>query len=327
MPETPTTPAATPAPQATTPLPAAPKVDAKPVDAKPADPASVAPKADEKPADPKAQTDAQRFASLGRKEAALREKDKAVKAREAAADAKVKEWEGRFADAQKQIADLAPLLKARELAATDPWAAAKMFGLDYDKLTEAALAQKDLPPEEIAKRAARAEIDAERKRLADEAEKARAEREKAAAAEKERLTAEGRAALERFRAGVIDFVKANSGTYELTATQGAATLVHELIEAHYEKTGKVLSNEEAAQLVEAHLEEEALRLAATPKVSAKIKPPTPPPEAPKPETEAPPRRTLTNDLTATTPRAPSGRLSEQDRMRLAAEAFERARKR
>lgn len=285
VPATPLTAPATPPPAAAAASPAAKAPDAAPAPA------------EAKPPEPAKDSAAERFAALARKERMVVEEKRALKAKEA-------EWAKERDELRKQLSALEPLAKARELAASDPFAVLKAFNLDYDKLTEAALNRKELSPEEVAREAARAEFEAQRKAQAEAAEKLK--REETARIERERAQA-----METFRGEVRDFIATNADTYELTALNKADNLVVQVVEQHFASTGKVLSTKEAADLVESHLEEQAVRLAATKKLSAKLKPVSAPAEA-APSAPAASSATLHNGLSASTP-ASAGPLTYEER--------------
>jgi hypothetical protein len=155
-----------------------------------------------------------------------------------------------------------------------------------------------------------AETYALQQRLDQMEAQAKAERQAAQEESQKSRQAQAQAAETAFRAEVSDFVKENAETYELTALYEQADSVYAVIEAVYAETGKIISTKEAAEKVEAKLEEMADRALKTKKVSAKIKPPEP--ATPK---------TLSNDLAQSS--FGGAAKSEQERMARAMAALDK----
>lgn len=232
-----------------------------------------------------------KFSALARKEAELHRQREAVKAEKAAIE-----------EAHRQVVAFE---EARHAAKRDPIAALQALGISYDDLTEHVLnGNKPTASAEVA--ALREELEA----LRVEQEAARAKAEEAAAA---RLAAEHAAVIEEARSEAVAFVESNSTRYELTTINGAATLVPQVREQHFARTGKLLTVEQAADLVEKHFESLADRIATARKVQAKAAPTAPAPAATPPAE----RRTLSNSLTASTSSAPPKARTEADRIRAA----------
>lgn len=260
----------------------------------------------EEPKEPKEQV-SQRFAALAKREKAIVEKDKALKAREA-----------QFGDWQKEKETLSQSRREEdELWQTNPLDALKRRGVTYQQLTELVLNNEKPTPDLIARKVAREEVEALSKRQKEEAEaesKRKAQEEKAAA-EKEYAET-----LENFKAETEKYVTANAEKYELIALQGEPGIetVLATIELNFQETSKagkprILSFEEACDLVEKHFETEVQKLTATKKFSAKA-PPQPQGDTKQVE-NAKPRTTLNNNMTASTPPPPaSKRLSREERI-------------
>jgi hypothetical protein len=141
-----------------------------------------------------------------------------------------------------------------------------LYGSDYyDHITKLQLADDGVPPAEMQVQAVRDELlktTEELKQQQNELrERMEAEKKAAIAAEKQRLTSETTETLERFNSEVIDFVKANPAKYELINLYGRHDLVPMVIKATYEQskangTPRLLSEQEAADVVEGYLGEE-----------------------------------------------------------------------
>ena len=165
---------------------------------------------------------ASRFAALSRREREVREQARAAK------------------EAAKSLEEYE---RIRGLAKSDPTKLLEHFGLDYDAVTRHVLEQVEgaggAEAARIKKLEARiAEIDAKREEITT-----RYERD-----QQSQVVAQHRAGLERL-------VAAGGEKYELVAARGGAALdeVQKLLPAYYEQTGRVLSDEEALELIEGEL--------------------------------------------------------------------------
>jgi hypothetical protein len=168
---------------------------------------------------------------------------------------------------EQQLAERERLIAERERAWEDefrssPLDALKKRNLSYEDLTKAALNN------------GRFEADVEIKNVRDEISKFKLEQEQK---EKERIEAQRQAqeqeeaqAIESYKGRIDQFLKANTEKYELTALYEATDLVFTTIEKNFETTNKVLSTEEACQLVEEYLESELDKTAKTKKFQSKF---------------------------------------------------------
>lgn len=278
---------------------AAPTVEATGESAPAADsaPATAAPATESKPArvDP-------RFSALARKEAQLVRERQAITAEKAALEA-----------AHRQVVAFE---EARNAAKNDPLAVLSALGLTYDDVTAKALGVEKPTTPEAQIEAVRSELERFREEQATAAKQA--EEAKAAALEAERQTI-----IETFRRDAVAHVDANAERYELTRLNNAASLVPQVVEQHFAATGKLLTAEQAADLVEKHFEVLADRIVTARKVQARTeaKKPAPAPKPPPPAANVPapaaPAKTLSNALTASTSSTPSKVRTDQDRIRAA----------
>lgn len=117
----------------------------------------------------------------------------------------------------------------------------------------------------------------------------------------------------------VDALVASDERFELTRLEGRQDRVVALIEATYKEDGVLLTEEEAAQEIEAYLEERALKVAQSKKIQTKL---APAPDAalakPSPQTQKPQHSitTLTRNIEqGTSP------LSDKDRVARALAAF------
>lgn len=233
-----------------------------------------------------------RFSALARKEAELHRQREAMKAEK---------------DAIRQAhAQVVAFEEAKQAAKRDPLAALEALGLTYEQITEQMLNGKQPTAS-----AEVAQVREELQRLRVEQEASRAKAEAAAAA---RLQAEQQAIIEEARTSAVAHVEANASRYELTTINNAATLVPQVREQHFARTGQLLTIEQAADLVEKHFEGIADRVAKAQKVQTKLQQRAAPAPAATPPAA---QRTLSNALTASTSTAPAGPRTDADRIRAA----------
>lgn len=234
-----------------------------------------------------------RFSQLARKEAELHRAREAMKAEKAAIE-----------QAHRQVVAFE---EARNAAKRDPLAALEALGLSYDDLTEQMLnGKKPTPSGEVA--ALRQELE----QLRVEQEQARARAEQAAAA---RLEAERAAVIDEARQAAVAHVEANADRYTLTTINGGASLVPQVREQHFARTGQLLTIEQAASLVEKHFEGIADRVVKA-RQGIPAKTATAPAAAPAANPPAAPR-TLSNALTASPSVAAPKPRTEADRIKAA----------
>lgn len=202
----------------------------------------------------------------------------------------------------------------------NPLRALERFGWSYKDATEFALNDSQPTAEQIA-RETRAELERDRADARQREENAASEAARQAEVMAEETTAE-------FRQEIDSVVKANAQKYELTALQDAGQLVYDVIETHFQRTAKagkpvILSIQEAAELVEKHLEKKAEKLLSSGKLKAKFQPVNPANQQPGKTGQDPaqPNRTLSNGLTPSTPTLVRSASIEDDRMRRAMAAL------
>lgn len=268
--------------------------------------------------------EAARYAALVRKERLVREKQQALAAEAKAKESALAEREAKLAHMQEQIATYE---KARGGAKLNPLAALEALGLTYEDVTSFVLADNK-PTPDLQVKAVRDEIEALKRQQIEAAKRAEEERAASIEAEKTRLLSEQQAAIEQFHAETAEYVTAHADDYELVNLHEAHGLVVEVIEQHFAQTKRILSAKEAADLVEKHLEEQVEKAISTKRLSEKVKSRfAAPPPAPADEQRVDPaaqRRTVTNDMTASTPGLGPAR-TEQERIQRALAAMERAR--
>ncbi len=169
---------------------------------------------------------ASRFAALARKDKALREERKRIEA---------------------DRAQLARWRDAERLAKEDPLKLLEDLGLSYSDLTQRQLQrlEQEHLGDDPAVRLKRIE-----QQIQDYEEQARQHRERQAQAQVDRQIAQ-------FQRQIEQRIESDPDRFELVIAQGAQEEVFRLIEAHFVDTREVMPIDEAAQLIEDQLLEEA----------------------------------------------------------------------
>ena len=183
-----------------------------------------------------------KFAALSRKEKALREREL--------------ELERKYGSKEKEL----PLERRIR---SNPLKALEELGLDYDKLTELALNDGRLTPDMQIK-LMREELENDYK------EKFNSLEERLNAKEKMEEEAKYDAVKQGFVGEIESFINENKNDFEYVAHNEATDVVYDVIEEHYNETGRILDIKEAVQAVESYLEEEAEKLLNLGKVKNRL---------------------------------------------------------
>ena len=189
---------------------------------------------------------------FSRKFAALSRREKEIRAKEAEYDKRIAELEERLGSFGKKP-EPEPELPIEYRLKKDPLRALEDMGLSYDKLTELALNDGKLTPE-MQMRLMREELEGDYKKKFEELENRLIEKEKSD--EQRRYDDIQRG----FQNEIEDFVESNADRYELIQANEANDIIYDVIEEHYNDTGRILDIEEAAEAVENYLEEEAEKI-------------------------------------------------------------------
>ena len=200
-----------------------------------------------------------KFAALSRREKALREREAQL--------------EQKYGNKQKEV-PLEYKLKQNPLKALEE------MGLSYDKLTELALNDGQLTPD-MQMRLMRDELESDYKNKFEALENRLNEKEKAD--EESRYNS----VKENFMGEIDYFVKNNKDSYEFVAHNEAKEVVYDVIEEHYNETGRILDIKDAVNAVESYLEEEAEKLFQLNKIKSRFEPNR------TPEPQEPPRQSQT----------------------------------
>lgn len=192
-------------------------------------------------AEPEKDQFASKFAALSRKEKEIRQKEREIAEKLSEYDNWKKEQE-ELANKKEPEVPLDYRLKK------DPLSTLAEMGLSYEKLTELALNDGKLTTDmqmELMKR----ELEEKYSSGLEELKNELAERDKKAEEQKYQET------ISSFMNELTDFVNTNE-KYDLIRAGDAVEEVYKIIEEHYNKTNEVLSNAEAADMLQSHLEKE-----------------------------------------------------------------------
>jgi len=195
------------------------------------------------------QLESQDSGEFDRKFAALSRKEKALRDREA-------ELNRKYGNKEQEI----PLEKRIR---SNPLKALEELGLDYDKLTELALNDGRLTPD-MQMKLMREELENDYK------DKFNSLEERFNAKEKMEEEAKYDAVKQGFVGEIKSFVKENGENFEYVAHNDATDVVYDVIEEHYNETGRILDIKDAVEAVESYLEEEAEKLLNLGKVKNRL---------------------------------------------------------
>lgn len=206
---------------------------------------------------------ASKFAALSRKEKAVAQREKQLEKRTKELEQRLKQLEDSATkETPKQVESLEKRLSK------DPLKTLSEMGYDMDTIVKIALNNGQLTPE-LQMKMMRQEIEEGYKSELEQVKALLKEKEeKELAKEKENESKKHQKVIEDFKSDISNFVTQNSEKYEQILMDEAQDLIYEVIETHYNETseideesgeiiahGKVLSIEEAADAVEAHLVE------------------------------------------------------------------------
>ena len=183
-----------------------------------------------------------KFAALSRKEKALRDREL--------------ELDKKYGNKEKEL----PL--ERRIRA-NPLKALEELGLDYDKLTELALNDGRLTPD-MQMKLMREELENDYK------DKFNSLEERLNAKEKMEEEAKYDSVKQGFVGEINSFINENKSDFEYVAHNDATDVVYDVIEEHYNETGRILDIKEAVEAVESYLEEEAEKLLNLGKVKNRL---------------------------------------------------------
>ena len=217
-----------------------------------------------------------KYEALAKKESAFRTRERDFQAKEAAFKA--------------QVAELEAAKSFKQRLLENPLEALNEAGITYDQLVEQAVNAPDASTREI-KQELKTIKEAQSK-LAEDAQKA--------------TQAQRESAITQIRHDVLELVDSDPN-FETVKGTGSADDVVELITRTFDESGRLLSIDVAAKMVEDELFEEALKIASLGKVKAKLSPAPTQETKPQLHEAAKSMTTLTNNMTSTRPLTPRER--------------------
>lgn len=245
-----------------------------------------------------------KFAALSRREKAIREKEKALESRLA-------ELEQRLASQQEpEKAQVEPEEPIDSLLRRNPMKALEKYGWDLNKLAETVLSDGKLPIDmqlQLMKEELKKEQSSELQQLKQRLE----EKE-----EQERVSKDQQI-IEDYKNEIRSTVDSQAEKYEFIIATDNQEMVYETINEYHATHGEILPIEEAAELVEAYLEEQARGVfQKTKKAKSYLQNDA---EAMKQATQSKAKSpTLTNEASGTVPSSEKPFLSDEDSLREAA---------
>lgn len=195
-----------------------------------------------------------KFAALSRQEKAIRDREKQLEARMMEIEEKAKQY--------SSMEDIKKSLKYNPLKTLEEQ------GLSFEDLTKIAVNGGQLPPE-MQMQVMREELEAKfQKRLEDLENRYTQDKESSEKAQNENAVAGFK---EEIKESVYN-AKDEDGNYvfEFIRTGDDSDMVYEVIEQHYNDTGEILDTLDAAEAVEAYLEEEAQKFLELRKIKSKL---------------------------------------------------------
>ena len=249
------------------------------------------------------------FNMLANKEKRIFKERQAIAAEKAA-------FEAEKAQLAREREEIQNFRSRREQYRQNPSLALEDTGLTYQQLTEFYLNDGKLTPDQQVR-----QVQEDLQRLREE----QIEREKLE--QKNRLEQQAQIVKEAEHAyaeDIGDAVKSNPERFEMIDLYEAHDLVFEVAEEWHAKHGQILTPEQACEKVEKYLREKAKKVAQAKALRPSQSDAAPNLSAARPNRPTPaPTRTLSNNLTPTSPTLMSSPRVEQDRMARALAALER----
>lgn len=234
------------------------------------------------PAEKAAEPLSSQYAVLARKERALRQREQQLRAREAAIKPAAAPEEAKPAFDES-------LYVKRDRLTQDPFTVLNELGLSYDQLTE--LAMNAPKPEQLA-------MQNELRALREEMKALKGETQKSLETSQQQQNEQ---ALGLMRNEAKKLIASDPSLEMARVTPGVEKEIVKLIEDTYYKDGEFLSVEEAAQMVEDYLSDEAIKYARVKKIQQKLQPKSEPVQKPNGQPSQPQLKTLTNSVTGQRP--------------------------
>lgn len=221
------------------------------------------------------------YAAIARKERQLRDQKRQFDAERLAFKAEQEAAKARVAQDQQGFI-------SKDRLSKDTWSVLNENGITYDQLTSQALNPPSAESQMISK------LEAKIQALEDANKQVNTNME-------QRDTNAYNQAVAQIRYDANNLVKADPNFETIKETRSVNDVV-ELIEKTFKEDGKLLSIEEAAQAVEDHLVEEAMKITRIKKIQQRLAPPAPKKQPESKSSEQQPQlKTLTNSVGSTRP--------------------------
>lgn len=252
-------------------------------------PAEAAPSEEAAPEAPKAKEDplSSQYATLARKEKALRAQIQQFKAEQAKFEAERQS----LSQAKQPEIDLSKYIDRERLKA-DPMSVFDEAGLSYDEITEAVLQRSQIQTDP--------RINAQLAKMEAEIKAAREEAKALRDAQEQSQQQSYKQAVDQIRSEASKLAY-TSENFELIKATNSVDDVVELIESTFKADGVLMTVEEACQAVEDHLLEEAMKLTKVKKLQQKLAAPAAPQKPVTKQEQPQTAKTLTNGMTAAKP--------------------------
>lgn len=246
-----------------------------------------------------------KFAALSKREKSLRDKESQYEQKLAQVEAKLMEMEERSRPVPEPVIEEESL---ESILRRDPMKALEKYGWDYKKLTESQLNDGEIPID-VQMKLMRSEMEDKYKNEINVIKDQLLERDKESEEQSYNQT------INNFKKDLTGYVNEGGEKYELIQANDAVDLVFDVIDDHYKETGRILSNTEASEQVEAYLLEEAQKFLKLKKLQPKT------PEglgSQKPAQEKRQSQTLSNTLSAQVPARSDRELTREESLAKAA---------
>ena len=246
-----------------------------------------------------------KFAALSKREKSLRDRESQYADKLAQVEAKLLELEERSRPAEEPVIQEESI---ESLLRKNPMKALEKYGWDYKKLTESQLNDGEIPMD-VQMKLMRSEMEDKYKNEIDVIRNELLERDKKS---EEKNYNE---VINNFMTDLTGYINEGGEKYELIQANDAVDLVFDVIDDHYKDTGRILSNTEASEQVEAYLMEEAQKLLKLRKLQPKTSEGL---GSQKPVQEKRQSQTLSNTLSAQVPARTDRALSREESLAKAA---------
>lgn len=250
---------------------------------------------------PKDDRFASKFAALSRKEKALRAKEQEIQKKLADFESMSKQREEEYK----------PFASLKDRVKTEPLKVLEEHGLTYEQLTKMILEGDGGPTPEMKVDNTISQLQQKIEQLESRLTKEKEDQEKSV---KDMQEEASKRAEDNFKVEIKNLVNSDE-KYELIKAHDAIQDVFEVVEQYYYKTGKLLSKEEAADQVEAALEEEVNKMLSLEKIKKKLGAAG----STKSNTDVQEQLTLSNDLATESVNTSGEFLSDEESKKRAAQ--------